>query len=75
MVNIKDFKKIDKIEELGNKICRFTENYERRKGRSLELATLVDVLFGISKIFKSHDKRFKKLEEYLKDKKRMMVIK
>lgn len=31
MVKVKDFKNIDKIEELGSKICRFTEYHEKDK--------------------------------------------
>ena len=63
----KGLRKVDKIEELGNKICKFVRYYERGKGRVPELAALADVLSTISRILKSHDKRFKKLEENKKD--------
>jgi len=73
MTEIKEFKKIDEIKELGNKICRLVEYYERGKGRNLELAALADVLIVISRIFENHNKRFKKLEEQIKDRERITV--
>lgn len=64
MVNIKDFKKIDEIEELGNKICKLVGYYEREKGWSPEFAALAEILIHIKRIFKSHDEQFKKLEKH-----------
>jgi len=65
MANIKDFKKIDRIEELGNKICKFAEYYAKEKGpKVLALAALADILFNFREIFRSYDKRFKELEEH-----------
>jgi len=64
MVEIKDFKKIDKIEELGDKICKFVGYYERKKGWSPEFAALAEILIRIKRIFKSHDEQFKKLEKH-----------
>lgn len=69
MVEIKEFKKVDKIEELGNKIYRYVEYVaEGKEGRALELAALADILFSIREFLRSYDERFKKLEENLKDK-------
>lgn len=68
MVEIKDFKKIDKIENLGNKICKFVKYYEEEKGQILKLAALADILLNIKEVFKSYDTRFKKLEGHLKEK-------
>ena len=66
MAKIKSFKEVDKIEELGNKICRLVEYYDREKGmEGWELATIADVLVSIREIFKSYDERFKKLEAEL----------
>ncbi|GAI19513.1 unnamed protein product, partial [marine sediment metagenome] len=62
----------DKIEKLGNKICRLVKYYEKSKGQNLALAALADVLLGIKEVFRSYDKRFKKLEESLKDKERII---
>lgn len=60
----KGLKKVDKIEELWNKVCKFAEYYEQgKKGRSLELAALADVLLCIREIFRSHDEQFKRLEK------------
>jgi len=73
MVKIKDFKEVDKIEELGNKICRFVDYHEKSEGESLALAALADVLMNIKEVFKSYDKRFKKLEEHLKDRERLTI--
>jgi len=64
MVKIKDSKKIDKIEELGDKICKFVRYYERKKGWSPEFAALAEILIRIKRIFKSHDEQFKKLEKH-----------
>jgi len=64
MVKIKDFKKVDKIEELGDKICKFVGYYERKKGWSPEFAALAEILIRIKRIFKSHDEQFKKLEKH-----------
>ncbi|MBA7549485.1 hypothetical protein ES705_41969 [subsurface metagenome] len=66
----KGLRKVDKIEELGNKICRLVEYYER------DLAALADVLMNIKEIFKSYDERFKKMEEYLehKDQNRLKYV-
>jgi len=76
VIEIKEFKKVDKTEELGEKICRFVEYYEGDKGQnSLALAALAEILFSFRKIFRSYDERFKKLEENLKNRERMMIIK
>lgn len=66
MTEIKDFKKVDKIEELGNKICKLVKYYERKDGYShvLQVATLADVLITIREILKSYDRRFKELEKH-----------
>ena len=68
----KGLRKIDKIEELGSKICRLVKYYEKwdtysGEGQGSALAALADVLSTISRILKSHDKRFKKLEENKRD--------
>lgn len=75
MTKIKILKEEDKIKDLGNKICRLVNYYEKGKGQSLALAALADVLLEIKEVFKSYDKRFKKLEEYLKKKEKMIVNK
>jgi len=64
----KGLQKIDKIKDLGDKICRFVNYYEKNKGQNSELAALADTLLSIKEIFKSHDEKFKKLEEHLKEK-------
>ena len=78
MTKIKILKKEDKIEELGNKICKLVKYYERKDGYShvLQVATLADVLLTIREILKSYDERFKKMEEYLeyKDRNRLKYI-
>lgn len=73
MVEIKEFKKESKNEELGKKICQLVEYYEQRKGPVWELAALADVLFAITRILKSYDELFKGIEERLKEKERMIV--
>jgi len=75
MTKIKILEEKDKIKDLGNKICRLVRYYEKGKGQNLALAALADVLMNIKEVFKSYDERFKKLEEHLKEKERMMVIK
>ena len=75
MTEIKEFKKVDRIEELGDKICKLVEYCEQGKGRIMELAALADVLSVTNRILKSYDERFKKMEEHLKDRERMMIIK
>ncbi|MBA7548089.1 hypothetical protein ES705_40535 [subsurface metagenome] len=74
--NIKNFKKEDKIKELGNKICRLVDYHEKRKGRFWELVAFADVSFAICRILRSHEERFKKMEEYLehKDQNRLKYI-
>ena len=76
MTRIRIFKEEDKIEELGNKICKFVEYHEGDRGQNiLALAALAEILFNIREIFKSYDERFEKLEECLKEKERMIVNK
>ena len=76
MTKIKGFRKVDKIEELGNKICKFVEYHEGNKGQNLlALAALAEILFNIREILISYDERFKRLEESLKDKERRVVNK
>lgn len=53
----------DKIKDLGNKICRLVKYYEKGEEQSLALAALADVLLGIKGVFKSYDKRIRKLED------------
>ena len=66
MAEIKDFKKIDKIKELGDKICKFVEYVaEGKGGRTLELAALTDILFNIREFLRVYDNRFKKIETEL----------
>ena len=40
MAKIKDFRKIDKIEELGNKIVKFVKYYEEEKDQILKLTAM-----------------------------------
>jgi len=75
MVKIKDFKEVDEIEELGNKICKFVGYYEQEKGRNVLIAALGEILIRIKRILKVYDKRFEKLEEHLKDKERVIINK
>ena len=67
--NIKNFKKEDKIEELGDKICKYVEYIAYgKKGRALELAALADILFSIREFLrglKGFEKRLKKVEAEL----------
>lgn len=63
----KGLRKVDEIEELGNKICKFVGQYERKKGWSPEFAALAEILIRIKRVLKSHDKQFKKLEGNKKD--------
>jgi len=65
MTNNKIFKKEDKIEDLGYRICRFVDYYDKDIGRIPELAALGDALFCIKEILKSYDKRFKRIEDEL----------
>ena len=69
----KGLQKVDKIKELGDKVCKLVEYYEQGKGRVFKLAALADVLSATNRILKSHDERFKEIEERLKDKERRMV--
>ena len=65
MTKIRILKEEDKIKDLGIKICRFAKYYEKgERERRLELAALADILISIKEIFKSYDKKFKKLEEH-----------
>jgi len=57
-----NIKEIDKIKELGNKICRLVDYHEHSKGRFWELVALADVLFAINRILRIYDKRIKELE-------------
>ena len=68
MTKILTLKKEDRIKDLGDKVCRFVNYYEKSEGQSLALAALADVLLNIKEVFKNYDARFKKLEEYLKEK-------
>jgi len=68
MTKILILKEEDKIKNLGDKVCRFVNYYEKSEGRSLALAALADVLLNIKEVFKNYDVRFKKLEEHLKEK-------
>lgn len=74
MAKIESFEKEDKIKDLGDKICRLANYYEKGKGRNLKLAVLADVLFSIKEIFKSHDGKFERLEKRLKDKEKAATI-
>ena len=61
----KGLRKIDKTENLGNKICKFVDYYGKEGGQKiLTIAALTDVLFSIREIFKMYDERIKKLEKY-----------
>lgn len=65
MTKINLLRKEDKIEKLGNKICKYVEYVaEGKKGRALELAALADILFSIREIFRIYGERFKELEKY-----------
>ncbi|MBA7534343.1 hypothetical protein ES705_26589 [subsurface metagenome] len=65
MTKIKSLKKEDKIEELGNKICKYVEYIaDGKKGRALELAALADILFSIKGIFRRYEKRITELEKF-----------
>lgn len=63
MAKIRSLKKMDETEDLGDKICRFVNYYEKNKGQSLELAALADILISIKKIFRSYNEKFEKLEK------------
>jgi len=68
----KGLRKVDKIEELGIKICKFVNYYEKidffthdDKEKNLALAALADLLINIREVFKSCDVRFKIIETEL----------
>ncbi len=64
MAELRISKKEDKIKELGNKICRWWDYHEHKKGRFWEGVALIDVLFAICRILRSHDERLKELEKH-----------
>lgn len=66
MVKIKSLKKGDEIKDLGDKICKYVEYIEDgKKGRTLGLAALTEILFNIREFLRIYDNRFKKIETEL----------